>query len=95
MFASMKSDAWWRAISIRVVASIGLMSSSLKFVFQIQPANVVLLVIENTQSPLVKHPASISTHGLMIDAMNSSKWFEARKRNSSGSSYRQANPSSE
>jgi hypothetical protein len=53
--------------------------SSLKFVFRIQPADVVLLVIDSAQSPLFNRPASISIHGLIIDAMNSSRLFDALK----------------
>ena len=80
---------------MQVVASIGSRMSSLKFVFQIQPADVVLSVIDSAQSPLDKRSAIISIHGLIIDAMNSSRLFEDRNRKSGGISNRQANPSSE
>jgi len=66
--------------------------SSLKFVFRIQPPNVVLSVIDNAQSSLFKHPARISIHGLIIDAMNSSRLFEALKRKPGCNSNLQAKP---
>jgi len=65
---------------MRVDASIGSTVSSLKFVFRIQPAEVVLSVIDSAQFPLFRRPARMSIHGLIIDAMNSSRLFEALKR---------------
>jgi hypothetical protein len=55
----------------------------------------VLLVIESAQSPFDNRPTSISIQGLIIDAMNLSKLFDAVNRSCGGSSYLQANPSSE
>ena len=80
---------------MRVDASMGSTVSSLKFVFRIQPADVVLSVMDSAQSPLDKRPARMSIHGLIIDAMNSSRLFEALKRDLGGSSNLQAKPVSE
>jgi len=81
---------------MRVDAFIGSTVSSLKFVFRIQPADVVLSVIDSAQSPLFKRPARISIDGLIIDSMNSSRLFKALKCNKPGcSSNLQAKPSSE
>lgn len=66
--------------------------SSLNFVFRIQPADVVLSVIDSAQSPFDKRSASISIQGLVIDAMNLSKLFDAVKQKLGCSLYLQANP---
>ncbi len=49
----------------------------IKFVLQIQPADVVLSVMDKPQSPFVNHPSKMSIQGMMIDAMNSSRLFVA------------------
>ena len=72
MPASRKSVAWWRAISMQTddwTGSVLTSVDSLKFVLSSQPADVELSVIDRVQSPLVSLPASMSTHGVMIDAM--------------------------
>ena len=51
--------------------------------------------IDSAQSPLLKRPARISIHGLIIDAMNSSRLFEAQKCKPGCSSNLQVKPSSE
>ena len=93
----MNMEAWCLAMSILVAASRGSASSpcSLKFVLRIHPADVVLSVIDSAQSPLFKRFARMSIHGLIIDAMNSSRLFEALKRKPGCSSNLQAKPSSE
>ncbi len=90
--------AWWRAVSIWTLAWTGSGLSpvcSRKLVLQSHPANVVLSVIERAQSPQLRRPANKSTHGEMINAIYSSRLFDARNRRSSGISNRQAKPSSE
>jgi hypothetical protein len=46
--------------------------------FFYQPSNVVLLVMERAQLPRVRQPAMISTHGVMIAAMCSSRLLDAQ-----------------
>ncbi len=90
--------AWRWAILIRTLAWTGsglLPVSSRKLVLRSHPANVVLSVIKRAQSPQLKRPANKSTHGKMIDAIYSSRLFDARNRRSSRISNCQAKPSSE
>ena len=86
-----------RAIAILAVAWSGSSSpkTSLKFVLCSHPAEVVLSVIESTQSPRFSRPSIMSIQGEIIDAMYSRTLFEARKRRWVGSSNRHANPSFE
>jgi hypothetical protein len=58
--------------------------NSWKFVFQSHPPDVKLSVIERAQSPLFKQPASMSTHGEIMEAMYSKRLFDAQKSKSSG-----------
>ncbi len=50
---------------------------SWKLVLRSHPADVELSVIESSQSPWFRRPASISIQGEMMDAMYSSKLFDA------------------
>jgi hypothetical protein len=68
---------------------------SRKLVLRSQPANIELLVIGRAQSPQLRQPANMSTHGEMMDAMYLRRLLDAQKRRSSEILKRQANPSSE
>ena len=98
MPVSRKSVVWRRAVSMRTDDWTGSASTSvdsLKFVLHSQPADVELSVIDRAQSPLVSLSASMSTHGVMIDAMYSRRLFDARNQRTSGTSKRHAKPLSE
>jgi hypothetical protein len=58
--------------------------NSRKFVLQSHPAYLELSVIERVQSPLFKQPASMLTHGEIMEAMYSKWLFDAQKSKSSG-----------
>jgi hypothetical protein len=69
--------------------------TSRKLVFQSQPADVELSVIERAQLPRFKRPANMSTHGETMDAASLRRLFDALKCKFSGISNHQANPLSE
>ena len=71
--SSMKRDAC-------ILASILFDSSSLSFL----KSDVVLSVIDSSQSPAFKCFAIRSTQGVTMDAMNSSKLFDALNNRSFG-----------
>jgi hypothetical protein len=85
--------ACFRATSIRTDAWMSSSEVSRKFVFRSQPSDVVLSVMESTQSPSVSRPAMMSIQGVMIAARCSNRLFDALKRRASGTFHRQANPS--
>jgi hypothetical protein len=62
-----------------------------EFFLWIHPADE-LSDIERAQSPLFKRPASMSTHGEIMEAMYSKRLFNAPKSKSSGILKRQAKP---
>jgi hypothetical protein len=69
-----------------MVASIGSVASSEKFVHFSHPAEVVLSLINKTQSPGWRRFAIISIHGVMIEAMNLRRLLDSWKRCCSWSS---------
>ena len=91
--SSIKREACFLAASFLTLASMLFDSSSfssLKFVFFNHPAEVVLSVIDSAQSPALRRFAIRSTQGVMIDAMNSRKLFDALNNKSFGILYLQA-----
>ncbi len=54
------------------------LSSSWKLDLRSHPSLVVLSVIDSAQSSGLRRPASMSTHGVMMAAMCSSRLFDAR-----------------
>ena len=59
--------------------SVSLLMNSQKLVLRSHPADVELSVIKRAQSPQSRRPASMSIQGEMMDAMYSSKLFDALK----------------
>jgi hypothetical protein len=77
---SRKRVALALATSRGVVAWMGSSPSSLKFVFLAQPSDVVLSVIDKAQSSNRRRFSKMSIQGVMIEAICSSRLFEALKR---------------
>ncbi len=65
------------AISRQTVTSVGSIDLIEMFVFFIQPAEVVLSVIDRAQLPGLNRLLIRSIHGVTIEAMNSSRLFMA------------------
>ena len=70
----------------------GVCSLFQKNVFFSHPVEVVLSVIDRAQSPGHRRFDIKSIHGVMMEAMNSRRLLDARKRQFSGSSSLQAKP---
>ena len=84
--------ACFLAMSIRTAACVSSSEVSRKFVFLSHPSDVVLSVMDRTQSLSVSLPTMRSIQGVITDARCSSRLFDARKRRSSGTFHRQAKP---
>jgi hypothetical protein len=76
MLADMNQDAWLCATLILIVAW-SLLMSSLKFVFCVQPSEVVLSVMDSEQSPSRRQSARMSIQGEMTRARSSRRLFDA------------------
>ena len=77
---------------------VGINSGELSEVGLAEPTSgrgVELSVIKRAQLPRFSRPATMSTHGVIIDAMYSRRLFDARKQSSSGISKCHAKPLSE
>jgi hypothetical protein len=63
-----------------MVDSSGFIPASKKIVVFSQLAEVVLLVIDKAQSPGLRHFDIVSIQGVMMEAINSRRLLDARKR---------------
>ena len=70
-------SAWLRETLILTVAWIGSLQSSLKFVRADYPSEVELSTIDSAQSPFTSLPLIMSTYGVMMEVMGSSRLVDA------------------